>query len=471
MSGRVVAKAFVSGGQTEDLYAAVRHLVESIRRGVSVCIPAAVVSYDRMTHVAEVVPLVRNVVFDKNYNVKDVVGESFSVPVRFPCFGGSPGFVFDIPLFKGDRGVVFAPDVDTSFLRHKTERTSLQTGDRDFDEDFWFKVCKILTASDRNESMWKTFAPRRPPTLAKHKFEHGFFIPQSWSSFDVTRVFNSSALSGKGKKDRVAEQSRLGVTGVRESAVGVDELYIGETHSHVGNVDSMGNANGGEAVDGLASLTVGKGRVVAAVGSFANVRVENENMTNDADHGKPSVTLSAGKSQKEGNGDAQGTRVRMSLVGSVHNGQNSRIVLEAGTPGEQCACIVLETPHDGKHTNIKILAGNVRESSDGTRTVGNSGTEVYMRPGSFSIKSNGSRLELGEKDADGATLDGIRIMAGDTKIVSTRNTERIVCGSTKIWTDFEKKEINIEASSMKLPDVHKINEWTDGTSLGPMAFM
>ncbi len=168
----VAAKAFISGGQTEDLHAAVRHLAECLRRNVSVCIPAAVVSYDRATHVAEVVPLVRNVVFDKNYNAKDVTGESFSVPVHFPCFGG---FTIDVPLYAGDRGWVIALDVDKTTLHRKKGDASM---------------VNVIPEKDMTETEVLEDEPQKALVLMAHDFGQGVFFPSSMAAFHNEKIVN-----------------------------------------------------------------------------------------------------------------------------------------------------------------------------------------------------------------------------------------------------------------------------------------
>lgn len=489
---KIVAKAFVSGGQTEDSYTAMRYLVDAIRRSVNLCIPAVVVAYDRVTRMAEVMPLVKNAVIDENDEAKNVEGETFFVPVHFPCFGkaGSGGFAIDMPLFVGDRGVVIAPDVDTTSLRHKTKQSGLQKEDADYDEIFWHKVVTMLSSEKKESDTGFTsaregdypegYVPQRPHSLERHRFEHGFFIPHTEHAFDVTRVFNSSAPSVKNKREieknlqEAAKEEFDGEDDIptfKAGTVGNDELYIGETSAKKDKTSGNETPGENDFIDDLASLTLGKRKIAVSVGSGANVLMEDKNTTNDASEEQPSITFSAGKSDEEGDGKKNGCRARIYLIGSVNEEDVSRVILEVGKVAGKCACVVLEGDKKDRGPEVRILVGKVTESPDGERSVVSSGTEVVMRPDYLLVKKGASRFEMGAYDVDGKELMGFKINVGSTKLEFSKGDAKIAAGGSSIEYTRKENLLNINAPSLALPDRRWVWGYGRNPLLGSMAFM
>lgn len=147
-----------------SIISAIRMHDIGMSRALSLCFPAAVLEYDRKTHIAVVQPLVKQGYYNKEWEYEN--RDPISVTVKAIQQGG---FVIDIPLFRGDTGWVVASDRDTALLKQEGALTSAVL-DTDMDED----------------AVASTY-PQKPNTMALHDLSNGFFIPDNWGLFDIGR--------------------------------------------------------------------------------------------------------------------------------------------------------------------------------------------------------------------------------------------------------------------------------------------
>lgn len=148
-----------------DLGVALHAFRKGIERDFQVCFPACVYSYDRYTHIAEVMPLIK-VGYFTGEQYEFIRRKPITVAVRQICCGG---ISLDFPLFVGDTGWVISSDRDTSLLKQFGALTSSALA-RD-------RLIKVL--EDEYQQV-----PNQPLI---HDFTQGFFIPDNWSRWEYWR--------------------------------------------------------------------------------------------------------------------------------------------------------------------------------------------------------------------------------------------------------------------------------------------
>lgn len=120
------------------------------------CIPATVETYDRETNLASVWPSVLMTLAQTDEN-----GENVTVPfapMTLPVLTlGGGGIVFNVPLNLGDTGWIIGADVDTSEFKNTRKISNQQT-------------------------------------LAIHKYQFGFFIPDQIKGFSVAPSDDGAAV-------------------------------------------------------------------------------------------------------------------------------------------------------------------------------------------------------------------------------------------------------------------------------------
>ena len=155
-----------------DLRSAIEAFAEGERRALAVCFPACVRSYDRKTHIATVVPLVKQGILEKEWVYK--VREAYEVSVRAIQIGG---FTIDIPLYVGDTGWVIASDRDTALLK--------QEGSLSYS----------VLEKDRSLKVVDSCYPQKPHQTILHDYSRGFFIPDNWGQWDAERIRGGEAIN------------------------------------------------------------------------------------------------------------------------------------------------------------------------------------------------------------------------------------------------------------------------------------
>lgn len=148
-----------------DLGVALQAFRKGIERDFQVCFPACVYSYDRYTHTAEVMPLLKAGYFTGEI-YEFIRRKPITVSVRQICCGG---ISLDFPLFVGDTGWVISSDRDTSLLRQLDALTSSALSHD--------RLIKVL------ENEYQQI-PKQPLI---HDFTQGFFIPDNWSRWEYYR--------------------------------------------------------------------------------------------------------------------------------------------------------------------------------------------------------------------------------------------------------------------------------------------
>ena len=151
-----------------DLRSAIEAFAEGERRAMSVCFPACVRSYDRKTHTAEVLPLLKEGYFTGKWEYK--TKDTYTVTVRAIQIGG---FTIDIPLYVGDTGWVIASDRDTVLLKQDDALTT------------------AVLEDDRSQILLDASYPQKPHQPILHDFSRGFFIPDNWGIWDFEKFKDS----------------------------------------------------------------------------------------------------------------------------------------------------------------------------------------------------------------------------------------------------------------------------------------
>ena len=144
-------------------------------RALNICFPAVIRSYDRSTHIAEVVPLIKQGYFDGEW--KYVNRQPYKVSVRSIQCGG---FTIDIPLYVGDTGWVFSSDRDTLLLKQDGAFTS------------------AVLDKDRPLCMVDSAYQQKPAQPLLHDFSRGFFIPDNWGERDPDRFKDNESVNTNG---------------------------------------------------------------------------------------------------------------------------------------------------------------------------------------------------------------------------------------------------------------------------------
>lgn len=168
-----------------------KELVRSIEYKNQSCIPAIVEEYDRETHMARIIPLVKYT----NYEGESLQRPTMTVSVwRWQ----SGGFLIDAPLFRGDVGWVIAADRDTQ--NAKEMNSKIQEKD----------TCTVkegkLDYGKGNQG------PQIVQNFSMHKWSYGFFIPDSWSNIEITNEAYKDALIIQTIKSDGGSNARITIT-------------------------------------------------------------------------------------------------------------------------------------------------------------------------------------------------------------------------------------------------------------------
>lgn len=153
-----------SPGAPTDLLTAIKNFESSIRMKLKVCVPVSVYEYDRKKQVVTVIPLTKFAY--RNDTIQFVRRQPFTVSVHRIIHGG---FALDIPLFKGDTGWVIASDRDTMKIKTEGELTT------------------TILQDDRDQKVLEDEYEQEPQYSDFHFLQEGFFIPDSWGSFELDR--------------------------------------------------------------------------------------------------------------------------------------------------------------------------------------------------------------------------------------------------------------------------------------------
>lgn len=155
-----------------DLTVALNYYQECINRNLHICFPACVYSYDRSTHRATVMPLVKQAFYDEKWFY--LRRQPFEVSVRTIQAGG---FSIDFPLFVGDTGWVFSSDRNTLFLKQNGSLTN------------------SVLAKDRPIQIVEDEYQTQPADFQIHSLVNGFFIPDNWGPWEPHRFKDNPKLA------------------------------------------------------------------------------------------------------------------------------------------------------------------------------------------------------------------------------------------------------------------------------------
>ena len=155
-----------------DLRIAMAAFEAGIKRSMSICFPCCIYSYDRTTHIARVMPLVKKGFYNGEWIY--LRRQPFDTTVRNIQAGG---FTIDFPLYIGDTGWVFASDRDTQLLKRQGALTnSVLEGNR-----------QIPVVEDSYQ--------QKPNTTQINKWTFGFFLPDNWGRWESHRFKDSPGVA------------------------------------------------------------------------------------------------------------------------------------------------------------------------------------------------------------------------------------------------------------------------------------
>lgn len=156
----------------QDLRVAMQAHDLGLLRSLGICLPACVYSYDRSTHTAVVMPLVKQAFYNGKWEY--IRKKTFKVSVRNIQCGG---FTIDIPVFVGDTGWVFSSDRDTLLVKQEGTLTN------------------SVLDRDRPIAIVEDDYQQKPNTPTLHSFVHGFFIPDNWGGWETNRYKDNPGIA------------------------------------------------------------------------------------------------------------------------------------------------------------------------------------------------------------------------------------------------------------------------------------
>ena len=155
-----------------DLTVAIDYFRECMKRELHVCLPACIYSYDRSTHTATVMPLVKQALYDgKWYYLRR---QLMKVTVRTIQCGG---FTVDFPLYVGDTGWVISSDRNTMYLKQNGSLTN------------------SVLATDRPIQIVEDEYQQQPGNFELHELPNGFFIPDNWGPWEPHRYKDNPGIA------------------------------------------------------------------------------------------------------------------------------------------------------------------------------------------------------------------------------------------------------------------------------------
>lgn len=244
-------------------------------------LPAAIVSYDRSTHIAIVQPLLKQC---------DIQGKEFSRPyMKVTVIRHYAGrYLIDFPLDVGDTGWVVACDRETSLI-------------------------KQYNPDDNGEMKGMNI----PGTGETHMYHFGYFIPDRWGDkYNTDNEHNAQLSKGDIDENRLVIQS---ADGTQKISIGQCDIKVYSTNTTINTTsDCTINAQAGVVVNANAEVSVKSGADVSVTAE--NVKVNAKAMNFDTN----SLEVSGGIASKA---SASGTlsagsvaQVKDGLIVSISNG-------------------------------------------------------------------------------------------------------------------------------------------------------
>ncbi len=155
-----------------DLRVAMTAFGEGLMRSMRFCFPCCVYSFDRTTHKAIVMPLVKQAFYNGEWTYLRRM--TFETTVRNIQAGG---FTIDFPLYIGDTGWVFASDRDTMLLKREGGLTN------------------SVLEGNRGISLIEDSYQQKPNTPIINSQSHGFFLPDNWGKWETHRFKDSPGVA------------------------------------------------------------------------------------------------------------------------------------------------------------------------------------------------------------------------------------------------------------------------------------
>lgn len=155
-----------------DLRVAMTAFGEGLMRSMRFCFPCCVYSFDRTTHKAIVMPLVKQAFYNGEWVYLRRM--TFETTVRNIQAGG---FTIDFPLYIGDTGWVFASDRDTMLLKREGGLTN------------------SVLEGNREISLIEDSYQQKPNTPIINSQSHGFFLPDNWGKWETHRFKDSPGVA------------------------------------------------------------------------------------------------------------------------------------------------------------------------------------------------------------------------------------------------------------------------------------
>lgn len=389
---------------------AVRNFMDGELRALECCMPAYVYAYDRITHKADVMPLVKIGTLDKEWVYEDrplIKG----VTVRNIQCGG---FTIDFPVHIGDTGWVFSSDRDTTLLKQEGALTN------------------SVLAKNRPVSLLDSSYQQKPNQPTVHTFQNGFFLPDNWgiwensrykdyrglpldnalyigASIDTADTSGDDESQGYQKGDQYEQKSTASIVlqdggGATIASSTSDEKkqnsHISVAGGEVG-ISVQGNRGGEEGADKISSaidINTDDGIMIRSISDWANAnsprmdcnlkpdsflfRLINPNAKGD--DGKSglsmlSISFSNGKLNISTTGDVN---VRSEKNINVQSAQNAYVVAnQCRVVAEENASVTAKTVSASAAEKVNIASGNEVNIGAVEKTNINAGKEVNLAAG------------------------------------------------------------------------------------------
>ena len=352
-----------------DIKAAMNAFRTGVERDLSICFPACVYEYDRTTHKAKVMPLIKAGYFNGKYEY--IRRQPIEVTVRSIQCGG---VTIELPLYIGDTGWVISSDRDTVLMKQEGA-LSVSVLDRDRD---------IQVLEDEYQV--------EPNTPTLHQFSQGFFIPDSWGTFDSDRYKDS------------------------QTFLPTDGIYIGTSFD---TADKYQDGMGYETQES-ASLIVSPHQGIV----MANSQAEETEKRAAVALSNASVEMSAEDTKEEV--DARAVVGLTSENGVVirHISTEGTAVMSVSNGG-----ISATIDSDGWYVGISIKAGSIQINAPSFVNINTSNANIVASENANVVAAESVSVNAG-KNVNIAASQSVNVAAADEVSVAAGSKLQVQSGET-----------------------------------------
>ena len=374
-----------------DLGIALEAFQTGLLRSLSICIPACVRSFDPNTNTAEVMPLIKQGIYNGEWHY--LPRKPFKVSVLSIKRGG---FTLSLPLFKGDTGWVISSDRDTFQLKQKDALTS------------------AVLSEDRSDPILDEDYQTKPNQPMLHSLSRGFFIPDNWGPFQQYRYKDCPQLSltnsiylgsSMDTNDmRIDTPTKKYQKGISYESTETASLVIGKS---------------GACIAGSSPMPIGKRAHVAVLGQQAEMYARSKLGLSAVDVDSDAVTIKQTKFQENYEGSDEETHPAKVFANVTIKPNNLSIrVQDAGAEDGEEKIFSLGATNG--NLNVQTT-GNVNANIRGKVNY-SVNKNINLRTGIINVRSHGE-IRLQTRSGNFRVLaEGIYMVAEQTRIVSKLET-------------------------------------------------